>query len=105
MPGYGSFARYRGPFFGDNDQDQQREPDADADEGAPSAMPGMQFMPASPEQTSMYDPNQGDEAALRQWLEDNVYSQGWTADFGTGEIYDPQTDTVKGRIPSFYPRT
>lgn len=98
--------RYRGPFWRDDDQDQQSEPDQDVDDqNLPPPMPDMQFMPASPEQIDQYDPNLASNAEMKQWLEENVFSKGWTVDAATGEIYDPETDTVKGKLPTLYPRT
>jgi hypothetical protein len=90
-----------------------QEPDADESGGPsdqdvdnrnlPPVLPNQGFMPNR--DGPIYDANNGDEQARQQWLEDNVFSQGWTVDGATGEIYDPETDTVKGTVPSFYPRT
>lgn len=74
-------------------------------DNGPDPLPNEQFMPASPADTSMTDPNVGDQDQQDQWLQDNVYSKGWTVDGKTGEIYDPATDSVKGKVPTFYPRT
>lgn len=43
-----------------------------------------------------------DELARDRWLEEHVYGQGLTSDFKTGEIIDPDTGEVVGRLPTFY---
>jgi hypothetical protein len=89
------------------------EPDADERGGSsdsdydnsPAVMPDQNFMPDNPRNRLIPDPNSEDEKTKRAWLEENVYSKGWTVDGLTDEIYDPESDSVKGKVPTFYPRT
>lgn len=39
-----------------------------------------------------------------QWVNDNVVDQGYMIDWGTREIFDPETGEVKGTVPTSIPR-
>lgn len=40
----------------------------------------------------------------KQWLEENVYDQGWIVDWGSRDILDPNTGEIKGTVPTSVPR-
>lgn len=39
----------------------------------------------------------------RQWIADNIWSQGWSADIGAGTIIDAE-GTIIGELPEFIPQ-
>jgi hypothetical protein len=39
-----------------------------------------------------------------RWLQENVTDQGLMIDWGTREIFDPNTGEVKGIVPRTFPR-
>jgi hypothetical protein len=62
--------------------------------------PNVQYIPpAEPTYSNEYPLDSADAMA---WLEENVWSKGWTVNQPTGEIIDGATGEVKGRVPSFY---
>ena len=40
----------------------------------------------------------------RRWVKTEVIDRGYVIDWGTREIYDPETDRVIGPVPSDVPR-
>lgn len=40
----------------------------------------------------------------KRWIQENVFDQGLTIDWGTREIYDGETGEVKGTVPMSVPR-
>lgn len=76
------------------------------DQNLPPVIENQRTMPASPEQTNQFNPNIGNEDQLQQWLEENVYSKGWTVDYTTHQIVDPNKNyEVVGPVPTLYPMT
>lgn len=65
--------------------------------------PGVRPMPYQPGTSPYGDVNQGDPGQKRAWLDDNVFSKGYSVDGGTNEIIDPDTGDVVGHVPDFYP--
>lgn len=41
------------------------------------------------------------EEKQKQWIAENVWKRGMTVDMQTGEIVDPQSEQVIGRLPPF----
>jgi hypothetical protein len=88
------FWRYAGPG-GRHELDAAPQAPA-ADPIRPAPVPGT-------DPRMRDDPNQ-DYDQLDRWLQEHVWDRGWTADGATGDIIDPETGELKGRMPTFYRR-
>ena len=70
---------------------------------------GMRYDPADTNQDGivseieryMAQQQMSPQQRQRQWIEQNVWSKGYTVDMGTGEIVDPQSGQAVGRLPQF----
>lgn len=74
------------------------------DENLPPVYDNQQFMPASPAETNQFNPNLASSGEIAQWLDENVFSQGLSVDGKTGDIIDPEDGSIKGKVPTLYPR-
>lgn len=76
-------------------------------DGAPSTGDGFAGDPGF---TAPENPDGAEAGPLRltpeaeTWIDQNVLDQGYLIDWGTREIFDPETGEVKGTVPTSFPR-
>ena len=67
-------------------------------------------LPRDPDYIQVPNPDGSEAGPLyltpeaEQWLNENVWDRGLVVDWGTREIFDPNTGEVKGIVPRTFPR-